>query len=95
MKAIRMGFEYPSESDAQPVSVSGDLRSGTRVMLRGNPVGTTLRSRTGYVVGPDSIWDGFFIVHLDQPAIYHQANGETEELAEVREGFDNLIILPE
>jgi hypothetical protein len=90
-----MSFEYSSNSNPQSVAVASDLTAGIRVMVRGNPVGITLSSRTGYVVGPDSLWDGFFIIHLDQPATYHHANGETEELAEIREGIDNLILLPE
>lgn len=89
-----MSVEYPSDIDTSAASAAADLRSGARVSIRGNPVGTTLRSRTGYIVGPDTIWDGFFIVHLDEAAIYHHANGETEELAEIREGIDNLFVLP-
>lgn len=95
MKANHLSFDYSSEGDAHPVTTSGDLHPGTRVMIRGNLASATLRSRTGYIVGPDTVWEDFFIIRLDHPALYHHANGETEELAEIREGFDNLIILPE
>lgn len=95
MKADRVNFEHQSETDADPVNVPGDLRPDVRVIIRGNLASVTLRSRTGFIVGPNAFWEDFFIVRLDQPAIYHHANGETDDLAEIREGIDNLSILPE
>ena len=94
MKAIQVGPKHEPETDAHQVTSAGDLRPGVRVMVCGNLASVTLRSRTGRIVGPDAYWEDFFIVRLDQPAIYHHANGETEDLAEIREGIDNLIILP-
>jgi hypothetical protein len=67
---------------------------GQRVELEGNPIGITLTSRTGRIVREDE-WDGYYIVRLDGPAYYQQANGETVTLFEIREAEDNLHALPE
>jgi hypothetical protein len=44
------------------------------------------------VVRPD-VYDGYYVIHLDVPAIYHRADGSTEELEEIVESHDNLAIL--
>ena len=64
---------------------------GTRVRLRDHPIGVRLRSHAGTISRPDQ-WDGYFIVRLDEPAIYFRADGTTETLAEMVEARDNLII---
>lgn len=68
-------------------------KRGQRVELEGNPIGVTLTARTGMIVRPDDEWDGYYIVRLDAPAVYHHANGETETLLEIREAADNLQLL--
>jgi hypothetical protein len=68
------------------------LRSGTRVRILGDIVATTLRDPRGVVVRPD-VYDGYYVIHLDVPAIYHRADGSTEELEEIVESHDNLAIL--
>jgi len=53
-----------------------------------------VRTDTGQVVRPDE-WDGYYIVRLDQPALYRHADGTMQKLAEVREAADNLELLPD
>jgi len=61
------------------------------VRLRGKPIAVALRSNTGTVIGPD-VWEGYFVVRLDEPAIYDDVDGR-EELIEIREFIDNLDTL--
>ena len=68
------------------------IAPNTRVRLRGAPIALTLRTSDGVVVGPDR-WAGFVIVRLDEPAIYHHADGRLEDLPEIREFVENLDIL--
>ena len=68
------------------------LSSGTRVRLVAPHWLLTLRADTGQVVRPDQ-WDGYYIVRLDQPALYRHADGRQEELIEVREAADNMQVL--
>jgi len=68
------------------------LAAGTRVRLRSASHLVELRSDLGRVVRAD-IWDGYYIVRLDQPALYHDPNGSTEELTEIREAADNMDVL--
>ena len=68
------------------------LHKGTRVRLRAPTWGLTLRSDIGTVVGPDED-DGYYVVRLDQPALYDHGTGQLEELTEVVEASDNLDIL--
>ncbi len=70
-----------------------DFAPGARVRIRSKPIGVTLASTTGTIVGADE-WDGYYIVRLDLPARYHCADGHTEPLQEIREAGDNLTILP-
>ncbi len=69
------------------------LTPGTRVAIRGVPTGVTLDRATGTIVRPD-VWDGYYIIRLDAPALYHHADGRTEHIRELREAGDNLDILP-
>ncbi len=69
-------------------------RPGQRVELQGDPIGVTLTTRTGMVVREDE-WEGYYILRLDNPAIYHHPNGETEPLFEIREAEDNFRPLSE
>jgi hypothetical protein len=69
------------------------LRSGTRVRIVDHPVQVTLRAFTGVIVKPDE-WDDYYIIRLDEPALYHQADGSNGELHEIVEHHDNLDILP-
>lgn len=58
----------------------------------GEPIGITLRSSAGRVIGPD-IHDGDFLIRLDVPALYRRADETTEELSEIAEYYDNLDLL--
>jgi hypothetical protein len=62
------------------------------VRLSGGLVAATLRSPYGRVIEPD-IWDGFCIVALDEPAIFRLADGGTEDITEIRESYDNLVVM--
>lgn len=68
------------------------LAPGTRVRLVDHPIQMHLRSFTGVVVGPD-IYDSFYVIRLDEPGIYHHADGRDEELEEVVEGIANLKVI--
>lgn len=56
-------------------------KPGTRVRLRGKPIAVTLRDPHGVVVREDEDAE-YFIVRLDQPALYDDVDG-TEELHDI------------
>lgn len=68
------------------------LAVGTRVRLRAPHWLLALRADTGAVVRPDDL-DDYYIVYLDEPALYHHTDGRTEELSEIREAADNMDVL--
>jgi hypothetical protein len=78
--------------DTETFIDDADLNPGARVSIRGKPIGVTLTSATGTIVKADE-WDGYYIIHLDVPALYHHADGRTELLQDIREAGDNLIVL--
>ncbi len=80
-------------SDTETIIDDADFTPGVRVSIRGKPLGVTLNSRTGTIIKADE-WDGYYIIHLDIPAIYHCADGRTESIEDLREAGDNLTILP-
>jgi hypothetical protein len=43
-------------------------------------------------VRPDG-WEGYYVIHLDQPAIYHQPDGSVRDLPEIVELEDNFDII--
>ncbi len=79
--------------DTETIIDDADFAPGTRVRIHGKPVGVTLNSQTGTIIKAGE-WDGYFIVHLDAPALYHRADGRTEPIYDVREAADNLTLLP-
>ena len=70
------------------------LEAGMRVRLRAPTWGLRLRSDTGRVVGPGDA-DGYYVIRLDQPALYDHGTGEPEKLREIVEASDNFDILAE
>jgi hypothetical protein len=66
--------------------------TGMRVRLRAPSPLVELRSDTGTVLRPDE-WDGYYIVSLDRPALYHEGDGRVRELPEIAEAADNLEVL--
>ena len=62
---------------------------GARVRLRAPSSQLELRVDTGTVVRPD-VWDGYYIVRLDAPAILHHDPDPPAEMLEVVEAADNL-----
>lgn len=78
--------------DTETIIDNADLAPGTRVSIRGKPVGVTLDKTTGTIIKADE-WDGYYIIHLDVPARYHCADGRTELLQDIREAGDNLTVL--
>jgi hypothetical protein len=70
------------------------LSVGTRVRLRSASHVVELRSDAGQIVGRDR-WDGYYIVRLDRPALYREADGRVRELPEIAELADNMDVLPE
>ena len=79
-------------SSRETLEIVDHFKPGQRVQLLGNPVAVTLRGRAGTVLRPDK-WDGYYIVQLDTPALYHEANGEVEIVPEIRVAADNLALL--
>jgi len=68
------------------------LAIGARVRLRSASHLLDLRSDTGCVIGFDPD-DDLPIIQLDQPAVYHAADGSTRELACIVDAEDNLLVL--
>lgn len=68
------------------------LKPGTRVRIVADPVEVRLRSNTGAVARPDKYSD-YYVIVLDEPARYDDADGKDEELSEIVEHIDNLIVL--
>jgi hypothetical protein len=71
-----------------------EIAVGARVRWRAPSPLVELRADTGRVVRPDE-WDGYYIVHLDQPALYHERDGQVRELVEIAEAGDNMDVLPD
>lgn len=70
------------------------IAEGTRVRLRAASDLLTFTCLTGRVVGPD-IWDGYYVIRLDEPAQFRHGDGEPELLTEIREDIDNLEVIKE
>ena len=68
------------------------VQPGMRVEFIGEPIGVTLEDPTGVIVGP-SRWEGYVVVRLDKPGIYHNADGTDEPIDEIVEAPDNLTFL--
>jgi hypothetical protein len=66
------------------------LGVGTRVRLRTEPIAVTLHGVTGTIQAPDPDLEGYYLVRLDTPGVYHRADGATEPLPIIREAWDNL-----
>lgn len=70
----------------------GAIHSGDRVRLRApNPI-LALRSLLGRVVTSDRT-AGYWIIELDAPADYVNAEGDTVHLRQIREHAENLVVL--
>lgn len=89
-----MATPQVTTEEANSMIESEMLKPGTRVRLRAPNHLLELKSDTGWVVRPDD-WGDYYIIRLDQPALYHHADGHTEALAEVREDVDNMDVLTE
>jgi len=73
------------------------LAPGMRVRLAHPGPLLTLRSDLGTLIRPDDECGdlGYWIVRLDQPALFDDRVGEIEELQELLEMDDNLELLAE
>jgi hypothetical protein len=69
-----------------------ELAPGTRVRLRAPTPGLALESDLGTVICPDRYGD-YYVIQLDEPALYDHGGEEPEVLSEVVELIDNLDIL--
>ncbi|MBI4321802.1 MAG: hypothetical protein HY675_25190 [Chloroflexi bacterium] len=65
------------------------LEPDTRVMLRTAIAPLELRTPFGTVVGPADFED-YYVVRMDIPAIYHEADGDVHDVEFVCPGRDNL-----
>jgi len=68
------------------------FKPGVRVRVRSAHFLVDLQSSTGTVVRPDT-YDDYFVVKLDVPAIYRNADGTTTEPPEICEAFDNMDVV--
>lgn len=82
----------PMNGDGETVAVGPQLSVGTRVRLRSASHLVELRSPFGEIVRPDE-YAGYYVVRLDHPALYHQADGTVRELPEIVEMADNMELL--
>lgn len=80
--------------DGETMAVGSRLSVGTRVRLRSASHLVELRSPFGEIVRPDE-YVGYYVVRLDHPALYHQADGTVRELPEIVEMADNMEALAE
>ncbi len=74
------------------MAVEPELAVGTRVRLRSASHLVEIRPPFGEVVRPDA-YAGYYVVRLDRPALYHQADGTARELPEIVERADNMDAL--
>jgi hypothetical protein len=70
-------------------NLSSALSPGMRVRLDGAPINTTLTTPIGTIVAEDP-WDAY-IVRLDSPAVYRNADGTEQRLDEIRVLSFNLM----
>ena len=73
------------------------LTPGTRVRLAYPSFEVTLRSDRGTIVGPDPDCGdiGYYVVRLDQPALFDDRVSPPEEVTEIVELLDNMEVAPE
>ena len=71
-----------------------ELKPGTRVRLRSSSQVVELRAATGTIARPDRYQD-YYVIRLDQPAVYYNADGTTRDLPEIVEAIDNFDIIPD
>jgi hypothetical protein len=70
-----------------------ELKPGTRIRLRSSSHVIELRAATGTIARPDRYKD-YYVIRLDQPALYVNADGTTRDLPEIVEAIDNFDVLP-
>lgn len=92
MMSVARTAETIAGNDMLPSIPIVDLVPGTPVRITAKPIGVTLVRPTGVIVGP-SKWEGYYLVRLDEPAIYHRGDGTDEPLAEIVEAPDNFAVL--
>ena len=86
-KATEMGYQRIGEGYVP-------LEPNTRVRLRTTIQPLELRATTGTVVGPAE-YEDYYVVRLDVPAIYHEADGGVHDVELIRAGVDNLEVIGE
>jgi hypothetical protein len=74
------------------MSARPSMPPGTRVRIVAPSPVVELRSDTGTIIGPDQ-WEGYYLIHLDLPAISRDtAGGTPEDLPDIREHTENLTV---
>jgi hypothetical protein len=68
------------------------LQPGTRVRIVDQPIQMTLQAFTGVVLGNDK-YDDYYIIQLDEPGVYHHADGHDELYSEIVENVDNIEVI--
>ncbi len=63
---------------------------GARVRVHAASYVLRLEADTGQIIWPDTLWDGYYIVRLDQPASYDNGVSAAPRLSEIRVAIDNL-----
>ncbi len=63
---------------------------GVRVRVHAASHVLRLAADTGQIIRPDTLWDGYYIVRLDQPASYDNGVAPPTRLSEIRLAIDNL-----
>ncbi len=81
-----------TDIDAAATIDDAHISIGARVRLRAPSSFLELRSDTGTILRPD-VWDGYYIVGLDAPAVLHHDPDPPVEVTEVAEAADNLDVL--
>src|SRR5579859_2719343 len=78
--------------DGGNVVTKHDLKAGTRVRLRSSSHVVELRASTGTIKRPDQLQD-YYVIRLDQPALYLNVDGTTRDLPEIVETIDDFDVL--
>lgn len=65
---------------------------GSRVKLLSTSHVLHLRNPHGQILRPGE-WDGYYVILLDEPAVYIHADGSKEAISEIRELADNFVVI--
>ncbi len=84
-RTLKKGRTYSEEIATWQVFAAGD-----RVYFLSTPPLIRLTSKTGTILGPD-MWDGFYIIHLDTPALDKETGCLLQEIREAGDALGRIL----